>query len=47
MMVLSNGQERTLRQIREIMEKSGWKLVKVHRSANGAWGAQKVIGVPA
>ena len=47
MLGMANGQERTIRQMKELMEQSGWKLVQVHRSAPSAWSTQKAIGVPA
>ncbi|KIP10249.1 hypothetical protein PHLGIDRAFT_85462 [Phlebiopsis gigantea 11061_1 CR5-6] len=46
MLEMSNGQERTIRQVKELMARSGWKLESVHRSAPSAWSTQKAIGVP-
>lgn len=45
-MMMSNGQERTIKQVQQLMEQSGWKLVQVHLSVASAWGTQKAIGIP-
>ncbi|EKM58628.1 uncharacterized protein PHACADRAFT_253095 [Phanerochaete carnosa HHB-10118-sp] len=45
MMELLNGKERTLKQMKELMERTGWNVVQVHQSL--AFSAAKVIGVPA
>ena len=40
-----NGKERTLKQMKELMEQTGWKVVRVHQAL--AFSTCKVIGVPA
>ena len=44
-MELLNGKERTLKETKELMEQTGWKVVKVHEHL--AYNTSKVIGVPA
>ncbi|GJE87401.1 hypothetical protein PsYK624_034840 [Phanerochaete sordida] len=45
MMELLNGKERTLKEIKDLMEASGWKVVQIHQSL--AFSTAKVIGTPA
>jgi len=45
MMELLNGKERTLKQMKELMEQTGWKVVQIHQAL--AFGTAKVIGIPA
>ncbi|EKM53055.1 uncharacterized protein PHACADRAFT_210782 [Phanerochaete carnosa HHB-10118-sp] len=44
MMTIFNGKERTPKQVKELMEQTGWKVIRVHPSP--AFGSAKVIGVP-
>lgn len=44
-MELLNGKERTIKQMKELMEQTGWKVVLVHQPLTFSTG--KVIGVPA
>ena len=40
-----NGKERTVNEMKQLMEQTGWKVVQVHHSP--AFSTGKVIGVPA
>ena len=42
-----NSKERTVFEVREIMEQAGWKLAQVHQSSMSAFSTQKAIGIPA
>lgn len=46
MMVTLNGKERTITEIRNLMEQTGWKLVQIHQGTASAFSTQKAIGVP-
>ncbi|KAI0049517.1 S-adenosyl-L-methionine-dependent methyltransferase, partial [Auriscalpium vulgare] len=46
MLGLFNAQERTVTQIRELLERGGWKLIAVHHGAPFAVSSQKAIAVP-
>ena len=44
MMELVNGKERTVLQMKELMDQSGWQLVQVHRSMSPS--SSQFIGIP-
>jgi hypothetical protein len=41
------GVERTLPQLKNLLEKSGWKLVRVHNGPPYVLSSQKAIAIPA
>ncbi|EKM60303.1 uncharacterized protein PHACADRAFT_203537 [Phanerochaete carnosa HHB-10118-sp] len=45
MLSVLNGKERTIAQMKELMDQTGWKLVQVHQAL--AFSTSKVIGAPA
>lgn len=48
MMLLMNGQERTLEHLNELLEQSGWQLSRVFREPYYyTGGLQHVVAVPA
>lgn len=47
MLVLLNGQERTLGQFNVILEKAGWKLKKISKESFVNSYHQQIIAVPA
>lgn len=46
MIDMLNGKERTVIEVRELMEQAGWKLAEIHQSSASAFSTQKAIGVP-
>lgn len=40
-----NGKERTLKQVNELLEQTGWKVLRVHQVLT--FGSSKVVAVPA
>jgi hypothetical protein len=44
MLLLMNGKERTMRDVRALLESSGWKLVRIVH--NPAYTSSKAIAVP-
>jgi len=46
MMGFFNGKERTVTQLRDLLEEAGWKLIAIHRGTLSAIGYQKVIATP-
>lgn len=47
MLVLANGQERTLEQHEKLFEKSGWKFTRVTKGTYFAGGRQYIEAIPA
>jgi hypothetical protein len=41
-----NGQERTITNLRDLLDQSGWKLIAVHHDAPSVIRFQKSIAVP-
>jgi hypothetical protein len=46
MMGFSNGQERTVTYLRDLLGQAGWKLIAVHHDTPSAIRFQKAIAVP-
>lgn len=46
MLVLTNGQERTLEQHKTLFEKSGWKATKVTSGTYFLGGGQMIEAIP-
>ena len=46
MLTLYNGQERTITDFRDLLNRAGWKLVAVHYDSLSTWRYQKVVAVP-
>ncbi|KAI0308500.1 hypothetical protein OF83DRAFT_1180741 [Amylostereum chailletii] len=46
MMGMTGGWERTLTQFRTLLQKAGWKVVRVHHGLPFVLSHQKVIAVP-
>ena len=46
MMGFFNGKERTVTQLRDLLEEAGWKLIAIHRGTLSAIGYQKAIATP-
>ena len=47
MLELLNGKQRTVAEMRVLLEETGWKLARVVQSELSGFSAQKVIAVPA
>lgn len=47
MLETMNGKERTITEVRGLLEQTGWKLVGMHLGAASAFSTQKAIAVPA
>ena len=45
MMASLNGQERTITEMRSLLEETGWKLVAIHLGSSSAFSVDKVIAV--
>jgi hypothetical protein len=46
MLSLHNGQERTITQFRDLLDRAGWKLTAVHYDSLSVSRLQKVVAVP-
>lgn len=46
MMEMLASKERTIPEVQEIMQKSGWKLVQIHQGDGTGFSNQKAVGVP-
>jgi hypothetical protein len=46
MLSVLNGQERTITQFRDLLDRAGWKLTAVHYDSLSARRYQKVVAVP-
>ena len=46
MLQLMNGKERTIADLRVLLEQTGWKLVRIVQGALAAYSTQKAIAVP-
>ena len=46
MMVLHNGNERTITQLRDLLDQTGWKLIAAHHDTSSAIKFGKVIAIP-
>ena len=46
MLTVLNGQERTITQFRDLLNRAGWKLTAVHYDSLSVRRNQKVVAVP-